>query len=116
MKYKHLKTGNIYNLMAVANTTASDYRFPLTAVYVNQDGEVFARPMIEFSAKFAPIEEVYVVGDKVFLNDGTTYPYEITQVNGDHLRLAVKGGIRFCRTWRVLRHATTDEWETMQKQ
>ena len=41
-KWRH-KSGRIYRVIAVANTAATDYRYPLTIVYQGDDGRTWSR-------------------------------------------------------------------------
>lgn len=52
MRYKHLKTGNIYQLINIANECNTE-KFPKMAVYFSEnDGNVYARPFKDFLEKF----------------------------------------------------------------
>lgn len=56
MNYKHVKTGNEYELMFVANRQSTKPNFPEMAVYRNlKDGVIYARPWAEFQEKFVRI-------------------------------------------------------------
>ena len=51
--YRHIKTGNSYALIVVANKGSSKPNFPEIAVYQSlKDGVVYARPYTEFKEKF----------------------------------------------------------------
>ena len=55
MKYKHIKTGNIYELINIANECDTE-RFPKMAVYFSTiDGKIYARPFIDFINAFESI-------------------------------------------------------------
>ena len=55
--YRH-HSGSIYSLIHIGNTAATDReRFPITAVYVDNSGNVWTRPLDDFKAtcvKIAP--------------------------------------------------------------
>lgn len=52
MKYKHKKTGNIYELINIANECNTD-KFPRMVVYFSTvDGNVYARPFDDFMNAF----------------------------------------------------------------
>ncbi|MDC4642425.1 hypothetical protein OHV73_00790 [Acinetobacter baumannii] len=52
----------------------------------------------------------FKVGDWVFTNDDVTpYVYEIIYKKGEHYKLRSKNGVRYCREWRIDRHATEGE-------
>ena len=52
MRYKHLKTGNIYQLINIANECDTD-KFPKMAVYFSEKGgNVYARPFKDFLERF----------------------------------------------------------------
>ena len=51
-RWIHTKTGNAYFLMHIANTGASKPGWEATAVYQDEAGNVWSRPMAEFHAKF----------------------------------------------------------------
>lgn len=56
MNYKHIKTGNEYELMFVANRQSTKPNFPEMAVYRNlKDGVIYARPWAEFKEKFVRV-------------------------------------------------------------
>lgn len=52
MKLTHIKTGNTYELVTLANTTADKGNFLPTIVY-KREGHTYARPLDEFLAKFS---------------------------------------------------------------
>ena len=57
MKYMHVRTGNIYKLLHVANEVNSD-KFPKMAVYQsNSTGEIYARHYQDFLNKFVEVAE-----------------------------------------------------------
>ena len=52
MKYKHIKTGNIYELINIANECDTK-KFPRMAVYFSTiDGKIYARPFSDFINAF----------------------------------------------------------------
>lgn len=52
MKYKHIKTGNIYELINIANECDAE-KFPKMAVYFSLvDGKIYARPFKDFIKAF----------------------------------------------------------------
>lgn len=52
MKYKHIKTGNIYELVNIANECDTE-KFPKMVVYFSHvDGKVYARPFNDFHKAF----------------------------------------------------------------
>ncbi len=52
MKYKHIKTGNIYELINIANECDTE-KFPRMAVYFSTiDGKIYARPFSDFINAF----------------------------------------------------------------
>ena len=52
MKYKHIKTGNIYELINIANECDTE-KFPRMAVYFSTiDGKVYARLFSDFINAF----------------------------------------------------------------
>lgn len=52
MIYKHKKTGNLYQLINIANECNTD-KFPKMAVYFSLiDGKVYARPFDDFMNAF----------------------------------------------------------------
>lgn len=56
--YRHNKTGNDYELIAVANSYADISRkdeYPSTAVYKDRNGYVWARPLADFLGSFTQI-------------------------------------------------------------
>lgn len=55
-KYVHKSSGNEYTLLCVTNTTATKGEYVEMAVYVNNNNEIFSRPMIEFAEKFSEIK------------------------------------------------------------
>ena len=56
MEYKHIKTGNLYQLMCVANNKSDKPNFPQIAVYRDvRTGEIYARPYAEFIEKFEKV-------------------------------------------------------------
>ena len=56
MQYKHIKTGNLYQLMCVANNKSDKPNFPQIAVYRDvRTGEIYARPYAEFIEKFEKV-------------------------------------------------------------
>ena len=56
MRYKHIKTGNEYNLMFIANKKADKPNFPQIAVYRDvRTSEIYARPYAEFIEKFEKV-------------------------------------------------------------
>lgn len=56
MEYKHIKTGNLYQLMCVANKKADKPNFPQIAVYRDvRTGEIYARLYAEFIEKFEKV-------------------------------------------------------------
>ncbi len=56
MKYKHKKTGNIYELINIANECNTD-KFPRMVVYFSTvDGLIYARPFDDFMNAFEFIE------------------------------------------------------------
>ncbi len=56
MNYRHIKTGNSYALIVVANKGSSKPNFPEIAVYQSlKDGVVYARPYTEFKEKFEKV-------------------------------------------------------------
>lgn len=58
MKYKHIKTGNIYELINIANECDTD-KFPKIAVYFSLvDGKIYARPFDDFMKAFEFIGEL----------------------------------------------------------
>lgn len=50
-KYKH-HSGAIYTLICIANQTATKKEYVVTAVYQNESGEIFSRPLDEFLKNF----------------------------------------------------------------
>jgi hypothetical protein len=58
MKYRHIKTGNIYYVLLTANKNSTKPGFPPMVVYRNVEGEYFARPLDEFSVKFERVIEL----------------------------------------------------------
>lgn len=59
MRYKHIKTGNIYELINIANECNTE-KFPKMAVYFsNIDGKVYARPFNDFMSAF-----IFIGGNK----------------------------------------------------
>ncbi len=54
-KYVHKSSGNEYTLLCVTNTTATKGGYTEMAVYMNNDNEIFSRPMTEFEEKFSEI-------------------------------------------------------------
>ena len=56
MNYKHVKTGNEYELVFVANKQSAKPNFPEMAVYRSlKDGVVYARPYTDFKEKFEKV-------------------------------------------------------------
>ena len=56
MKYKHIKTGNKYTLIFIANMKSTKPNFPEMAVYQSlKDGLMYARPYAEFQENFVKI-------------------------------------------------------------
>ena len=52
MRYKHIKTGNIYQLINIANECDTE-KFPKTVVYLSEkDSKLYARSFQEFLEKF----------------------------------------------------------------
>ena len=52
MRYKHIKTGNTYQLINIANECDTE-KFPKTVVYFSEkDGKMYARSFKEFLEKF----------------------------------------------------------------
>ena len=52
MKYKHKKTGNIYELINIANECNTE-KFPKMVIYSSLvDGLIYARPFDDFHAAF----------------------------------------------------------------
>ena len=52
MKYKHKKTGNIYELINIANECNTE-KFPKMVIYFSLvDGLIYARPFYDFHAAF----------------------------------------------------------------
>ena len=59
-QWKHIKTGNTYTIIQVANTTIKEHDpdFPITVVYINDKGDVFARPIDRFlSGKYQEMRD-----------------------------------------------------------
>lgn len=57
MLYKHNKTGNIYELLNIANECNTD-KFPKMAIYYSKvDGKVYARPFEDFLSAFTFVTE-----------------------------------------------------------
>jgi len=56
-EYKHLKTGNIYNVLvettAINSTNAQDGQ--VMVLYENKDGKLFVREITEFNEKFEKV-------------------------------------------------------------
>ena len=50
--YQHIKSGKIYTLLMVTNQYSERAGFPPTAVYHDEDGHLWSRPLDEFKAKF----------------------------------------------------------------
>ena len=52
MRYKHIKTGNTYQLINIANECDTE-KLPKTVVYFSEkDGKMYARSFKEFLEKF----------------------------------------------------------------
>ncbi len=51
-KFTHVKTGNPYTLMCIANSTAEKKEYVETAVYIDHAQNIFSRPNAEFNEKF----------------------------------------------------------------
>lgn len=51
-QYVHLKTGNLYTLLYVANEQATRPDWVVTAVYQDEDGVVWSRPISEFDTRY----------------------------------------------------------------
>ena len=61
MKYKHNKTGNIYELINIANECDTE-KFPKMVVYFSLiDGSVYARPFGDFHRAFTFYRETECV-------------------------------------------------------
>lgn len=52
-KFIHKKSGKIYTLLCITNTTATKSGYDEVAVYMNENNEIFSRPIAEFVDKFA---------------------------------------------------------------
>lgn len=52
LRFQHIKSGCVYELVTLANTTAKKPEYVTTVVYKNKQGEVFSRPFDEFIEKF----------------------------------------------------------------
>ena len=52
--FKHTKTGNIYEMLMITNTTCKDSnKFPKTVVYEDvETNKLYSRPFDEFVLKF----------------------------------------------------------------
>ena len=51
-KYRHIKTGNVYRLVAITNEFTNRSGFVKTAVYLSEDTMLYSRPMHIFNEKF----------------------------------------------------------------
>lgn len=52
MKYRHIKSREIYELLCVANKDSQRPDFPPMAVYRHPSGNIYARPLDVFIKKF----------------------------------------------------------------
>ena len=55
--FKHVKTGNVYEMLMITNTTCKDTnKFPPTVVYKDTETDVlYSRPFSEFVSKFEAV-------------------------------------------------------------
>jgi hypothetical protein len=55
--FKHIKTGNIYEMLMITNTTCKDHnKFVPTVVYKDTETEtLYSRPFSEFVSKFEAV-------------------------------------------------------------
>lgn len=53
-QFRHLKTGNIYTVLAIAQMQAKDWGVDMqdVVVYQGSDGRTWVRPMSEFHDRF----------------------------------------------------------------
>lgn len=56
-EYTHISTGNKYLLLLIANSEATKEGWPLTSVYSDLEGNVWARPTEEFEAKYKEVKD-----------------------------------------------------------
>lgn len=53
-QWRHRRTGRLYRVLCVANAAATKSGWPVTVVYDDQDGHIWAKPVGEFTLAFEP--------------------------------------------------------------
>lgn len=51
-KFAHIQSGAVYTLLTISNEAATNPDFVRQAVYLDEDGNVWSRPLAEFEEKF----------------------------------------------------------------
>lgn len=111
MKYKHIKTGNIYELLNIANECDNE-KFPKMAVYQNvNDGHVYAHPFQDFMKSFVFCRRHGAMSNEGAVDNGEENPCAVGCNIESCIYKGVSDGDCFgCVEWEPKKTECNHEW------